>query len=93
MDPTKIDWWQTTTSAIGGAFAAVVALFGWFGRKMSAFDTRIKAIEEATAECRIHQSVQAEQHKENQRRLCRIEDGIIAADEKLDQILFKQLKP
>lgn len=70
MDPNKfLDWWSALMGAIGGAFTAIISF--WL-----TFNGRIAKLEAASNACLVHQGIQAEQHKENLRRLERIEDGI-----------------
>jgi hypothetical protein len=69
MDPSKIDWWDLTTGIVSGAVTAMTGF--WLH-----FNGRIAKLETAQNQCLIHQGIQEEQHKENLRRLERIEDGI-----------------
>jgi hypothetical protein len=68
MDPSKL--WDVTMGAIGGAFTAALSL--WL-----ALTGRIARLETGANACLVHQGVQEEQHKANQARLERIEDGIM----------------
>ncbi len=76
MDFSKVDWWDTTIGAIGGAFTAVLGLFGWFTKKLDKVNKRIEDLQAASTACLIAQSAQRQMHLDNQRRLGSIERGI-----------------
>lgn len=69
MDPSKIDWWDVTMGVISGAITAMTGF--WL-----TFNGRITRLEASANACLVHQGIQAEQHKENSRRLESIESGI-----------------
>ena len=76
VDVSRFDWLGAILGVMGGAFAAIVALFGWFGKKMAKFDRDIKDLEFMVQACQINMKEQQVHHEDNQRRLHGIEDAI-----------------
>lgn len=75
LDPAKIDWWDTFVGAVGGAFMAVIGLFGWFGKKIGAVHAEIEELKQEQSECRESRGTQLFMHEENTRRFNSLEEG------------------
>lgn len=82
MDPAKFNWLDSliggVIGAVSGAFTAVLAMIGWFNRKIEAVEEElnkeIDTLKTASTACLLAQTKQAQMHVDNQRRLENIED-------------------
>ncbi len=82
MDPSKFNWLDSfiggVIGAVSGAFTAVIAMIGWFNRKLESVEKElnreIDTLKTASTACLLAQAKQGQMHVDNQRRLENIED-------------------
>ena len=82
LDVSRIDWVGVILGIIGGGFAAIVGLFGWFAKKMEKADRDLQDLDSMVRACQISVMEQQAHHEDNQRRLHGIEEAIKDLSEK-----------
>jgi len=85
MDPSKIDWGDGFGGFVTGILSSMLALFGWFGKKIREVHKRVDVVESSIGAFAVHVGRQQEQHEANQYRLNRIDDNLESIADKVDR--------
>ena len=84
-DPAKWDWADAASGVVMGVLGGMVSMFGWFSGKLGKVHDRIDSVHERVTANSSHIAVLQAQEVAKLQRMERIEDNLVAINEKQDR--------